>query len=96
MRKTKGLRINGVQLTETLLSESVLILHPDGTGHWGYHAGFDFFREPQFKDGQRVDPKSLVEYDKWRYDPLRPVTRIGGDGNLLRALSRSKPGRGRL
>ena len=50
----------------------------------GYHAGFDIFREPDFRHGRRIDPRSLVEYDKWRYDPLEPVTVIGGDINLLR------------
>lgn len=84
VRKTKGLTLDGVRLTETLLSESVLILRPDGTGSWGYHAGFDIFREPDLRDGRRIDPRSLVEYDKWRYDPLEPVTVIGGDINLLR------------
>lgn len=84
VRKTKGLTLDGVRLTETLLSESVLILRPDGTGSWGYHAGFDIFREPDFRDGRRIDPRTLVEYDKWRYDPLEPVTCVGGDINLLR------------
>ena len=84
VRKTKGITLDGVRLTETLLSESVLILRPDGTGSWGYHAGFDIFREPEFRDGQRIDPRTLVEYDKWRYDPLEPVTVVGGDINLLR------------
>jgi len=82
--KTKGVTVDGVRLTETLLSESVLILRPDGTGSWGYHAGFDIFREPDFRDGKRIDPRTLVEYDKWQYDPLEPVTRVGGDINLLR------------
>jgi hypothetical protein len=84
VRKTKGITLDGVRLTETLLSESVLILRPDGTGSWGYHAGFDIFREPEFRDGQRIDPRTRVEYDKWRYDPLEPVTVVGGDINLLR------------
>ena len=84
VRKTKGITLDGVRLTETLLSESVLILRPDGTGSWGYHTGFDIFREPDFRDGQRIDPRTLVEYDKWRYDPLQPVTVVGGDINLLR------------
>ena len=84
VRKTKGLTLDGVRLTETLLSASVLILRPDGTGSWGYHAGFDIFREPELRDGQRIDPRSLVEYDKWRYDPLEPVSCVGGDINLLR------------
>ena len=82
--KTKGVTVDGVRLTETLLSESVLILRPDGTGSWGYHAGFDIFREPDFRDGKRIDPRTLVEYDKWQYDPLEPVARVGGDINLLR------------
>jgi len=84
VRKTKGLTLDSVRLTETLLSESVLILRPDGTGSWGYHAGFDIFREPDFRDGRRIDPRTLVEYDKWRYDPLESVTCVGGDINLLR------------
>ena len=54
MRKTQGVALNGVRLTEDLLSESVLILRPNGTGTWGYHAGFDIFREPQFQDGRRI------------------------------------------
>ena len=83
VRKTKGLALDGVRLTETLLSESVLILYPEGAGRWGYHAGFDIFREPQFEDGRRIDPRSLVEYDKWKYDPLEPVRCGGGDMNLL-------------
>lgn len=84
VRMTKGLTLDGVRLSETLLSESVLILQPNGTGSWGYHAGFDIFREPDFRDGQRIDPRTLVEYDKWRYDPLENVTCLGGDINLLR------------
>jgi len=84
VRKTKGVTLNDVRLTDTLLSESVLILRPDGTGSWGYHAGFDIFREPEFRDGKRIDPRTLVEYDKWKYDPLEPVSRVGGDMNLLR------------
>jgi len=84
VRKTKGLTLDGVRLTETLLSESVLVLRPDGTGSWGYQAGFDIFREPDFRDGRRIDPRTLVEYDKWRYDPLESVTCVGGDINLLR------------
>lgn len=84
VRKTKGVTLNGVRLAESLLSESVLILRPDGTGDWGYHAGFDIFRGPQFENGKRIAPRSLVEYDKWRYDPLETVTCVGGDMNLLR------------
>ena len=84
VRKTKGITLGGVRLCETLLSESVMILYPDGSGCWGYHTGFDIFRAPQFQDGKRVDPGTLVEYDKWRYDPLEPITRVGGDMNLLR------------
>jgi len=87
VRKTKGVTLNGVRLTETLLSESVLILYPDGSGKWGYHTGFDIFREPQFADGKRIDPRTLVEYDKWRYDPLEPVRCAGGDMNLLQLHS---------
>jgi len=83
VRKTKGITLNGTRLTETLLSESVLILYPDGSGKWGYHTGFDIFREPQFDGGKRIDPRTLVEYDKWRYDPLEPVRCVGGDMNLL-------------
>lgn len=44
--KSHGLTWNGVRLVEELLSESVLILRSNGTGNWGYHAGFDIFREP--------------------------------------------------
>jgi hypothetical protein len=84
VRKTQGLTLDGVRLTETLLSESVLILRPDGTGSWGYHTGFDIFRQPQFEDGRQIDPRTLVEYDKWRYDPMEPVNCVGGDMNLLR------------
>jgi len=83
VRKTRGVRLGGVLLTETLLSESVLILRPDGSGNWGYHAGFDIFRQPHFVQGKPVDPRTLVEYDKWRYDPLEPVRCVGGDMNLL-------------
>lgn len=84
VRITRGLSLNGVRLAEGLLSESVLILYPDGTGKWGYHAGFDIFREPDIRDGKRIDPRSLVEYDKWEYDPLQPVSVVGGDMTLLR------------
>jgi hypothetical protein len=49
-RKTHGLTLNGVWVTEDLLSESVLILRPNGTGNWADHAGFDIFRESQFQD----------------------------------------------
>lgn len=84
VRKTKGITLDDTRLSEALLSESVLILRPDGTGSWGYHAGFDIFREPEFRDGKRIDPRTLVEYDKWKYDPLEPVTCLGGDMNLLR------------
>ena len=92
VRKTKGLTLNGVRLTETLLSESVLILYPDGSGKWGYHTGFDIFREPHYQSGKRVDPRSLVEYDKWKYDPLEPVRCVGGDMNLLQLhAARSLP-----
>ncbi|MFH1267638.1 MAG: hypothetical protein ABIK89_18130 [Planctomycetota bacterium] len=82
-RKTKGLSLNGTRLSETLLSESVMILYPDGSGKWGYHTGFDIFREPQLDQGKRIDPRTLVEYDKWRYDPLEPVRCGGSDMNLL-------------
>lgn len=88
VRKTRGLVLNGQRLTEDMLSESVLILRPDGTGRWGYHTGFDIFREPQFEHGQRIDPRTLVEYDKWRFDPLEPVRRVGADMNLLRLFER--------
>lgn len=88
VRKTQGVVLNGVRLTEDLLSESVLILRPNGTGNWGYHAGFDIFREPQFQDGRRIDPRTLVEYDKWRFDPVLPVRCVGGDMNLLRLFER--------
>ncbi len=84
VRKTKGVTLNGARLTESLLSESVLVLRPNGTGSWGYHAGFDIFRGPEFRDGERIDPRTLVEYDKWKYDPLESVTCLGGDMNLLR------------
>lgn len=83
VRKTKGVRLGGVALTETLLSESVLILRPDGSANWGYNTGFDIFREPDMVDGRRIDPRTRVEYDKWRYDPLEPVRCVGGDMNLL-------------
>jgi len=82
--KSHGLTWNGVRLAEELLSESVLILRPNGTGNWGYHTGFDIFREPQFENGRRIDPRTLVEYDKWRFDPLNRVMRVGGDMNLMR------------
>ena len=88
VRKTQGVTLNGVRLTEELLSESVLILRPNGTGTWGYHTGFDIFREPQFQDGRRIDPRTLVEYDKWRFDPVLPVRCVGGDMNLLRLFER--------
>jgi hypothetical protein len=88
VRITRGLSLNGVRLTEGLLSESVLILYPDGTGKWGYHAGFDIFREPDIRNGKRIDPRTLVEYDKWRYDPLQPVSAVGGDMTLLRLFDR--------
>ncbi len=84
VRKTKGVCISGSRLTETLLSESVLILRPDGVSSWGYHTGFDIFRGPQFQDGKRVDPRTLVEYDKWQYDPIQRPSIVGGDMNLLR------------
>ncbi|MBM4224385.1 MAG: hypothetical protein FJ167_06260, partial [Gammaproteobacteria bacterium] len=84
VRKSLGLTWNGVRLAEELLSESVLILKPNGTGNWGYHPGFDIFREPQFENGRRIDPRTLVEYDKWRFDPLNRVMRVGGDMNLMR------------
>ena len=78
VRKTKGVTLAGVRLSETCLSESVLILHPNGTGRWGYYGGYDIFRLPD-----TVDPRTRVEYDKWRYDPLTPVSVSGGDMNLL-------------
>ena len=78
VRKTKGVTLAGVRLTETCLSESVLILHPGGTGKWGYYGGYDIFRMPD-----KVDPRTLVEYDKWKYDPLTKVSVSGGDMNLL-------------
>ena len=84
VRKTKGVCISGTRLTETLLSESVLILRPDGASSWGYHTGFDIFRGPQFLDGRPIDPRTLVEYDKWRYDPSQRPNCVGGDMNLLR------------
>lgn len=87
VRKTKAVALDGIRLTETLLSRSVLILYPNGTGRWGYYPGFDLFREPEFRNGKRVDPRSLVEYDKWRYDPLGPVRVVGGDMNLLLLFS---------
>ena len=86
VRKTKGLKLNGVRLTETMLSESVLILRPDATASWGYHAGFDIFREPHYRNGRRIDPRTLVEYEKWKYDSLEEVRRVGGDMNLLRLV----------
>jgi hypothetical protein len=88
VRKAKGIALNGVRLSENLLSESVLILRPNGTGQWGYHTGFDIFREPQFEDGRRIDPRTLVEYGKWRFDPVAPVRCVGGDMNLLRLFER--------
>jgi hypothetical protein len=83
VRKTRGFALNGVRLCETLLSESVLIFYPDGLARWGYYPGFDIFREPQFQNGQRIDPRTLVEYDKWKYDPVEPIRCVGGDMNLL-------------
>lgn len=83
VRKTRGVALNGVRLCETLLSESVLIYYPDGSARWGYHPGFDLFRQPDVRNGQRIDPRSLVEYDKWKYDPLEKVRCVGGDMNLL-------------
>jgi len=88
VRLSRGLTLNGVRLTESLLSESVLVLYPDGTGKWGYHAGFDIFREPDIRAGTRIDPRTLVEYDKWRYDPSSPVSVVGGDMNLLRLFAK--------
>jgi hypothetical protein len=81
---TKGLSINGVRLTENLLSGSVLILYPNGGGKWGYNTGFDLFRGPLFKDGKIIDPRSTVEYGKVSYDPLSRVSVAGGEEmNLL-------------
>ncbi len=88
VRLTKGVTLNGIRMTERLLSESVLILYPNGTGKWGYHAGFDIFREPDFRDGERIDPRTLVEYSKWQYDPLEPVSVVGGDMTHLQLFNR--------
>lgn len=88
VRKLKGVSLCGVRLAETMLSESVLILRGDGTGNWGYHTGFDIFREPQFDCGKPIDPRTLVEYDKWRYDPEGPVVVSGGDMNMLWLVNR--------
>jgi len=57
---TCGLALNGVRLAERLLSESVLILYPDGTGKWGYQMGFQSFRMPDIRDGRRIDPRTLL------------------------------------
>jgi len=77
-RLTKGLTLNGVRLTERLLSESVLILRPDGTGQWGYWPGFDIFRLPSEKP-----PRETVEYGKYRFDPITKLSVGGGDMNHL-------------
>ena len=83
--KTKGVTLAGVRLTETCLSESVLILYPGGTGKWSYHLGNDIFRLPD-----KVDPRTLVEYDKWRYDPITSAGIVGGDMVLLRLYHRQR------
>jgi len=77
-RLTQGVTLQGCRLTERLLSESVLIVRPDGTGDWGYHGGFEVFRLPSERP-----PRETVEYGKYRYDPLFPPRVFGNDINLL-------------
>ncbi len=67
-----------MRLAERLLSESVLILRPDGTGQWGYWPGFEIFRLPS-----EEPPRETVEYGKYRFDPVVKPRVGGGDINHL-------------
>ncbi len=83
-RFTKGLTINSVRITEQMLSKSVMILYPGGGGRWGYNTGFEIFRGPHFDGkGKQINPRSMVENSKVRYDPVDKVSSVGGDMNQL-------------
>ncbi|MDP7252764.1 MAG: hypothetical protein QGF00_24380 [Planctomycetota bacterium] len=52
-RHTSGVTLNGLRLSEKMLSRAVLILRPDGTGSWGYDGG----DEPHQTDWPAKDPE---------------------------------------
>jgi hypothetical protein len=85
-RHTVGPTLDGVRLCERMLSQASLILRPDGTGTYGYRAGFEFFPEPI-----TLWPEHEVFFGKWKFDPLQPARVSRSTGNFLTLASANRP-----
>ncbi|MBI5686151.1 MAG: hypothetical protein HZC54_13845 [Verrucomicrobia bacterium] len=85
-RHTLGPTLNGVRLCERMLSQAVLILRSDGTGTYGYRAGFELFPEPI-----TLWPEHEMFFGKWKCDPLQPARVTRSTGNFLTLASANRP-----
>lgn len=85
-RHTLGPALNGVRLCDRMLSQAVLILRPDGTGTYGYRAGFELFPEPI-----TLWPEHEMFFGKWKFDPLKPARVSRSTGNVLTLASANRP-----
>jgi hypothetical protein len=85
-RHTLGPTLNGVRLCERMLSQAMLCLRPDGTGTYGYRAGFELFPEPI-----TLWPEHEMFFGKWKFDPLQPARVSRSTGNFLTLASAKRP-----
>lgn len=85
-RWTSGATLNGVRLSNRMLSQGVLILRPDNTGTFGYRAGFELFPEP-------IDqwPEHDQFFGKCKYDPVQPAPVVKTVGNFLQVCVNHRP-----
>lgn len=73
VKHASGITVNGVRLSGKMLTGSVLVLHPDGSGRWGYETGHGTQRRPDFdEEGNLMEPGDVPRYAKARWDPLTP------------------------
>ena len=85
-RWTSGATLNGVRFSNRILSQGVLILRPDGTGTFGYQAGFELFPEPI-----NQWPEHDQFFGKWKYDPVRVAPVAKTAGNFLQICNEHRP-----
>lgn len=83
---TRGATINGVRLSEKLLTGAIMTLRPDGTGAYGYRPGFEKYTEPR-----EERPEFDIFFNKYKWDPINKVRVIHNNSNLLVVAQGNRP-----